>query len=185
MDYADYLMLLSPPENVKHEVARYKKASAKRIGVFESMDAPAHISIYSAERQKSFIVEPALQRMEDRLRTMPPVALHITGFNYFKHGDKAMTIYAEIKQSDAIKNWFKLLIANMNIKAYALNPHITVARNILPGSFDTLWPHFEQAKCQELFWIKELTILKRETFGHERNWKKHRLIGFKNQLRGD
>jgi 2'-5' RNA ligase len=182
MDYADYLLLLSPPEAVKTEIARYKKASVRAIGKFESMNSPAHISIFKAERQKAFMMEPALKRMEAKLNTMPPVAFHITGFNFFKHGEKAMTIYAEIKESEAVIRWFRLLSINLNLKTKNITPHITVARNITVEQFGKLWPHFAKAKYVDLFWIKELIVLKRETFGQEPKWERHKIMAFKNQF---
>ena len=127
------------------------------------------------------MMEPALKRIEAKLNTMPPVALHISGFNFFKHSDKAMTIYAELKQTDAVSRWFRLLTMNMNLK-YKITPHITVARNISVDQFGKLWPHFAKAKYVELFWAKELMVLKRETFGHEPKWEKHKIIEFKNQF---
>ncbi|GAA4308714.1 hypothetical protein GCM10023149_02740 [Mucilaginibacter gynuensis] len=182
MGYADYYLLLSPPEEVKQQISRYKKASINKIGAFESMNSPAHISIVKTERQKAFIVEPAFERMEKRLNTMPPIVLHINGFNYFKHGDKAMSIYADIRQTDSVKKWFRLLFSCINVKHASFTPHITIARNIHVSDFYTLWPHFEKAKYVEPFWIKELLVLKRETFTHEPKWSRYKTISFKNEF---
>lgn len=182
MDYADYLLILSPPDAVKHQIARYKKASEKVIGTFKSARSAAHISIYHAERQKSFMMEPALKRLAVKLNTMPPVAFQITGFNFFRHGDKALTIYAEVKQTEAVLRWFRLLSLNLNHKAKNITPHITVARNITVEQFGRLWPHFARAKYVDVFWVKELTVLKRETFGHERTFKQHKIMGFNNSF---
>jgi 2'-5' RNA ligase len=181
MHYADYMMLLSPPEQVNHEIKRYKQASAKHIGEFESMHSKAHISICMADRQKTFIIEPSLQRMAQKLSTIPPIVLHIRGFDFFKHGDKSMTIYARIDQTDAVKKWFKLLLQSINIKV-SLTPHITIARNIPAHQFEVLWPYFAKAQYNDVFKIDGLTILKRDTFGYDQHWQQHQLLPFNNRF---
>jgi hypothetical protein len=70
--YADYLFLLSPPEPVKELIGKYKKASAKHIGEFKSMDSPAHISVMHAERQKPYFADHTVTRLEQTLNIMPP-----------------------------------------------------------------------------------------------------------------
>ncbi|MCC8407621.1 2'-5' RNA ligase family protein [Mucilaginibacter sp. UR6-1] len=181
MHYADYMMLLSPPDEVVYEIERYKKASAKHIGQFKSMHAKAHISICKAERQKTFIIEPTLQRLAQKLSTIPPIVLHIKGFGFFKHGDKSMTIYANVDYNDAVKKWFKLLLQNMNLKI-SLNPHITVVRNITAKQFELLWPYFAKAQYNDVFKIDALTVLKRDTFGHEQHWQQHKVLPFHNRF---
>jgi 2'-5' RNA ligase len=176
--YADYLFLLSPPENIKHEILRYKKASARLIGNYKSMDSPAHISIQHAERQKPFFANTNVSHMEKKLYIMPPVLLHVDGFKYFTHLHSKKTIYAHIRSSPAVEAWFTLLKKNLNIKK-ALVPHITIARDIPEADFNTLWPHFRHKKLVEPFWINELKIVQRETFGSFPKWEKFKTCPFK------
>lgn len=70
--YEDHLMLLSPPEIIRTEIARYKKASAKLIGDYQSMNSPAHISIQHKERQKPFMTDRNVDLLETELRSLPP-----------------------------------------------------------------------------------------------------------------
>ncbi len=177
--YEDYLMLLSPPETVKHEIARYKKASARLIGNFKSMDSPAHISVQHLERQKPFMADKNLELMEQALNTMPPVLLHMDGFAHFTHLHNRMTIYATIRTTPATDEWFNTLKKKLRIKKNII-PHITVVRDIPEKDFDTLWPHFRHKKLVEPFWVKELTILKRDTLDAFAKWDKFKVFEFKN-----
>jgi 2'-5' RNA ligase len=178
--YSDYLFLLSPPENIRHEVARYKKASVKYIGDFGSMNSPAHITINQLDRQKPFMVDTAFERAESTLWAMPPVLLHMEGFKYFEHLHSKNTIYAYIRSTPAMEAWFALLRKNLNIKK-AVVPHITVVRNIPEADFKKLWPNFKNKKLQEPFWISELKILQREAFGTVTGkWQPYKTIPFKN-----
>jgi len=178
--YADYLFLLSPPENIKHEISRYKKASVKYIGEFSSMQSPAHITLNQLERQKPYMVDTAIQNLEAKINAMPSVLLHMDGFKYFEHVHSKMTIYAYIRSTPAMEDWFTLLRKNLNIKKIVV-PHITVVRNIPEMDFKKLWPNFKNKKLLEPFWIYELKIVQRETFGTTAGkWESYKTIRFKN-----
>ncbi|WP_183560096.1 2'-5' RNA ligase family protein [Mucilaginibacter sp. SP1R1] len=176
--YEDYLMLLSPPEGVKYEIARYKKASAKLIGNYKSMDSPAHISVQHRERQRPMMPETNFGLLEKNLNTMPPVLLHLDGFKYFSHLHSKMTIYAHIRITPAVDEWFTLLKKNLNIRK-SLVPHITVVRDIPAEHFNLLWPNFRHKKLVEPFWIKEIKMLKRETFAPSPQWIPFKTFEFK------
>ncbi|MEB0260796.1 MULTISPECIES: 2'-5' RNA ligase family protein [unclassified Mucilaginibacter] len=174
--YSDYLFLLSPPEPVKELIGKYKKASAKHIGNFKSMDAPAHISVIHMERQKPYYADHTVSQIERAINIMPPVLLHIDGFKYFSHLHSQYTIYAHIRITPAVDAWFTLLKKNLSIRK-TLVPHVTVVRNVSEADFKTLWPHFKHKKVIEPFWIKELKIVKRETFGGSLKWEAFKTFG--------
>ncbi|RFZ94408.1 hypothetical protein D0C36_02320 [Mucilaginibacter conchicola] len=176
--YADYLFLLSPPQTVVNEVARYKKASVKYIGDFQSMNSPAHISLAHIERQKTFFTEQTISLTEQRVAIMPPVLLHIDGFKYFNHLHDKKTIYAAIRNSTAVDAWFELMKKNLGVKK-AIIPHITVCRNITDEQFKTLWPNFRHKKWTEPFWAAELTVTRRETFEPYAKWQTVKNIPFR------
>jgi 2'-5' RNA ligase len=175
--YADYLFILSPPEPVKEVIGKYKKASVKHIGKFKSMDSPAHISVLHSERQKPYFAEQTVASLERSLNIMPPVLFHIDGFKYFSHLHSQYTIHAHIRITPSVDTWFTLLRKSLSIRK-TLVPHITVARNIPEAGFNTLWPHFRHKKLVEPFWIKELKIVKRETFGGSGGWETFKTIRF-------
>ncbi|WP_374950671.1 2'-5' RNA ligase family protein [Mucilaginibacter sp.] len=178
--YTDYLFLLSPPEHIKNEIARYKKASVKYIGDFSSMNSPAHISINQLDRQKPYLMDTAFERLESKIHAMPAILLHLDGFKYFEHLHSKMTIYAYIRSTPAMEDWFTLLRKNLNIKK-ALTPHIKVVRNIPEADYKKLWPNFKNKKLLEPFWIYELKVLHRESFGTTAGkWEPYKTIRFKN-----
>lgn len=177
--YEDYLRLLSPPEAVKYEIARYKKASAKLIGNFKSMDSPAHISVQHLERQKPFMAETNVSKLENSLNELPPIFLHVDGFKYFTHLHSKMTIYAHIRITPAVDDWFTLLKKKLHIKKTII-PHITIVRDIPEKDFNLLWPHFRHKKLVEPFWVNELKMLKRESFAPSPQWLPFKVFEFKN-----
>ena len=177
--YTDYLFLLSPPETIKNEIARYKRASAKHIGDYAGMQSPAHITINQLDRQKPYLTEAAMQHTQAILGAMPPVLLHMDGFKNFGHLHSKFTIYAYLRSTPAMEGWFTLLRKNLHIKK-ALIPHITVVRNIAEADFNKLWPHFQHKKLGEPFWISEIKVLQRESFSTTHGkWEAYKTFSFK------
>lgn len=180
--YKDYLMIISPPDDVIKQISKYKRASANKIGLFKGMHSIAHISITHQERCKPFMAEPFILNMEKRLLSMQPVELQITGFNFFKHGEVGFTIYAVVNAAPPNHNWFKLLRRQMGIKVVNFVPHITVLKNISPSLFKRLWPYFENSKYETSFKANSLTILHRETFAEHVEWRPYKELFFGNRL---
>lgn len=168
--YADYMLLLSPGDNVKAMVKEHKQYVAGVIGTYESLHSKAHISVHKMQRQKSFIAEPALRALNKNISTLPPITLTIDGFDYFNHGDEYKTIYVKLRISPITTLWFKTLKKHLNVKEFMV-PHITIAGNIPVAAFNELWPHFKAINWVEQFTVNELTILQRETFASFATWQ--------------
>jgi len=113
---------------------------------------------------------------------MPPVELYLNGFAYFSDGRSVRTIYAKIEMTDRAENWFKLLTMQMGIKLQNYVPHITVARNIPVTAFNKLWPNFESRDFKHRFIVNGLTVLHRDTFAEDSQWKVFRELHFGNKL---
>jgi hypothetical protein len=182
MSYADYLIIISPPDNIIKAVEKYKRASVKLIGHYESMYSTAHISITHQHRCKPFLIEPAVIIMEKKLGTMPPIELNIKGFNFFSHGQHTKTIYAEIELTETTEKWFKLLKIQLGIKVAGFVPHITIAKNIPVTAFNKLWPNFVNHSYSKSFTANHLTILHRETYVEYSEWRVYKEIFFQNRL---
>lgn len=181
--YADYLMIISPPESIIKEISRYKRASVNVIGHFEGMHSTAHITITHQIRCKPFLVQPAIAAMANKLCTMAPVELQINGFDFFNHGKTSKTIYAVIERDSRSDKWFKLLTSRMGIKAKNFVPHVTIVRNIPVTAFNKLWPNFENRHWSETFTANSLTVLHRDTFVEYCEWRVYKELFFANRLK--
>ncbi len=175
-------MIISPSDFIKKEVSRYKRASANVIGQFDGMYSIAHITVMHQTRCKPFLVQPAMALMGERFCSLPPVELHISGFNYFSHGSTTKTIYAVIDRTQQTNNWFNLLMKQMNIKSKNFVPHITIVKNIPVDDFNKLWPYFENRVFKASFKAESLTILHRETYAEYVQWRVYRELFFGNRL---
>ena len=177
-NYADFMILLSPPDKVKTLVRDHKLHAAQIIGNYESMHSIAHISIKKMHRQKSFLTTPLILGLNTKLTAIPPVTLAIDGFDYFNHGEDYKTIYAKIHSTPEITQWFKTLKKHLNIKEFMV-PHITIARNIPVSDFNKLWPYFKAIKWSDNFTVNELTVLQKETFAPFAKWELFSTLPFK------
>jgi 2'-5' RNA ligase len=168
--YADYLIILSPPDEIAGQVEKHKQDAAGIIGTYDSLHSKAHISIKPMPRRRPYMAEPEINGLKASMKLLPPVTLTIDGFDFFSHGDEYRTLYAKIRSAQYTTHWFKALKKNLNIKDY-LVPHITVARNIHKNDFDRLWPHFKKIKWVEDFEINKLTVLHREALNTFAHWE--------------
>ena len=180
--YADYLIIIAPPDHIIEEISRFKRASVRVIGHFEGMHRRAHISITHQTRCKPYLIQPAVVIMQKKLSTMPPVVLNIKGFNFFSHGQTAKTIYAEIELTETTEKWFKLLLIQLGLKVKNFVPHITVAKNIPVTAFDKLWPNFVNRHYTQAFTVGSLRILHRETYVEYCEWRVYQEVFFQNRL---
>lgn len=174
--YKDYMILLSPPANIHEQVKKYKQAAHRLIGDFEGLHSKAHISLKRLHRQKPFWTEPLFEKLEKELSLIEPVTLQLNGFATFLPTDYT-TIYAAIKSTPEMEDWFKRLRKCLNEKKAV--PHITIARQVPNELARKLWPKFKDRPWHEEFEVKHLTLLQRETFGHDKMWKHYRVIPFR------
>jgi 2'-5' RNA ligase len=175
--YADYTIVLSPPESICEQIEKHKNDAVNIIGTYDSLHAKAHISIKPMPRRKPYMAEPEIAGLKNNIKLLPPVTLTIDGFDFFAHGDEFRTIYAKIRSTHLVNQWFKVLKRNLNFKDY-LVPHITIARNIHISAHDKLWPQFKNVRWVEAFEIGQLTVLHREAFANFSPWQIYTEIPF-------
>ena len=174
--YKDYMIILSPPFNIAEQVKKFKLSSRRLIGDFEGMHSRAHITMSLLKRQKPFHTEPLIKRLEKELSLLEPGIFQLNGFATFLPTDYT-TIYAAIKSTPVMEDWFKRLRKSLNEKKSV--PHITIARQVPNEKAKKLWPKFKDRKWNEEFEVKRLTILHRETFGYEKIWRPFTEIPFR------
>ena len=175
--YKDYLIILTPPTAIAEQVKKLKQASRRLIGDFEGMHSKAHLILKRLPRQKPFITEPIFRQIEKELSLLEPFTLQINGFATFLPTDYT-TIYAAIKSTPIMEDWFKRL--RKTLKEKKAVPHITIARQVPNEKAKKLWPKFKDLPWNDEFEVKRLTILQRETYGkHDKSWQHFAHIPFK------
>jgi hypothetical protein len=177
--YHDYLIILTPPENVANYVKSLKGFSAKIIGDYDGKYSPASIIVQPWPRKRPVWIEPLIPKLERDLQTLPPLVLGVNGYDFFDQ-QEFQTIYAKLVSSPQTKIWFKLLRKFFSTPPF--EPHITVARSIPNEKFKKLWPYFKDQHFNGQFKVDKLTILRRETIGYDKTYKVFKEIPFNQKL---
>ena len=177
--YQDYLIVLSPSESVTNKVKNLKEFSHDKIGGFDSRYSKAHITIQSWPRKRPVWIEPLIPKLERDLQGLPPVILDINGFGVFDQ-QETKTIYARLTSTPQTKVWFKFLRKFFSTPPF--EPHITIARSVPIDDFKKLWSHFKNHQWEEQFVVDKLTILRRETIGHDKSYKLFKEIPFNTRM---
>jgi 2'-5' RNA ligase len=169
-EYADYMLLLRPDERICAEIAGYKKFAAGLIGDYPSMASTAHISISKYTRKKYYVMRPAIESLQPKLKGMSSIMLQVNNFKFFVHKNNTYTIYAAIEATYQSDNWFAALGKQLHISKSQFTPHITIARSINENCFYKLWPHFKYITLKHQFTINSLTVLEKETLNSHSKW---------------
>lgn len=173
--YHDYLVVLSPPEDVIKKIERLKEFSFKKIGEYDSHYSKAHITVQYWPRKKPVWIEPMIPKLERDLQHLSPVILDINGFGFFDHAERP-TIYAKLTSTILTEIWFKQLRKYFNTPDFV--PHMTIAKGIPNADFKQLWPYFKPNEWVEQIKIDRLTILRRESFGYNHGYRIYKEIAF-------
>jgi 2'-5' RNA ligase len=174
--YSDYLFILSPSDDIIDKVRSMKRFCLGIVGGFESLHSKAHITVQPFPRKKPFWIDPVTTKLEKEYTLISPITLQIDGFGVFTSGDNT-TIYARLNITPITDEWFKNVRRSLKLKKF--EPHITIARSLTADQFKRLCPHFRNRDWSETFLVDRLTILQRETIGHDRNWKIFKEIPFR------
>lgn len=166
--YCDYMMVISPPEDIKEMVRKYKLSSAKVIGPYDGMHSIAHITVTGQGRQMPVMMAQKLEYYQRKLIRIKANYIKVKGFHYFTHGATSATIYARVELSEELNAWFMQLKKVFGDNQRSV-PHITIVKNIPIENFRKLWPYFAGRSYNAYFMADRLTVLSRPTFGSERH----------------
>lgn len=177
--YQDYLIVLTPSNNVCKRIKRIKEDSAAIIGDYDSRHSKAHISIQQWPRKKPIWIDALMPKLERELLTLPPLTVNINGFDFFHHEENP-TIYARLEQNPGTLVWFKHLKRFFSGGSFI--PHITIARNLSSPTFKKLWPYLNKQIWSEEFKVDKLTILRRDMIGYDKSYKIFKELPFNRRL---
>ena len=174
--YKDYLLILSLPDKINQQVKKYRQSTARLIGDFEGMHGKAHITLKRLRRQRDEYTDQLFTQIAKELSLLEPITLQINGFATFLPTDYT-TIYAAIKSTPAMEDWFKRLRRSLEEKKAV--PHITIARQVPNELAKKVWPKFKDRPWDDKFELKRLTILYRETYSNDKKWEHYKDITFR------
>jgi len=160
-----YLVVLSPPQQVKDEIAQIKKDLNAIADITErNLHSIAHITLVDKLTDDVYFPET----IEEFIAGQKPFPIKISGWDIFDHGH-SITAYLKIISPAPI---VELMSA---VKSPSKSPHISLVKKIPHETFAALKPYLENLDYSAEWLCTDVTVLKKLMS------EKH--LGFKNSIK--
>ncbi len=162
--YNEYLLILNPHEELCNKIQHVKKEFAEKYKMPSAVYTKPHIALVNFVQ---------LEMMEDRiLNSLKTIAM---GYAAFKVELKdygsfpTHTIYINIESKQQVQNLIRelksaqqLMKINKENKPHFLdNPHVVVARKMLPWQYEQAWLDYSQRQFTGRFIADNMLLIKR------------------------
>jgi len=161
--YNEYLLVLSPHEDLRNKIIEIKKDFSGKYKVSASFGKP-HITL------ANFIqFEMREERLVNRLKAISmgyhPFKVELRGYGSFP----SHTIFINVESKQQIQNLVKelrlaqqLMTINKENKPHFINdPYLTIARKLLPWQYEQGWQDFSRRHFTGRFIAESMLLLKR------------------------
>lgn len=160
----EYLLIIQPHEDLYNKIMDIKKQFAEKYDCPTAMYSKPHITLINfvqwEMQEKKFV-----SRLKNIFESTAPFQVSINGFGNFP----THTIYANVQTKNDIINLVKstksaqyLLSFNAKNKAHFITePHISIARKLLPWQYEKGWLEYSNTSFSASFMVDEVVLLKR------------------------
>jgi 2'-5' RNA ligase len=159
-----YLLILHPDESVNEKIMEQKKYFAKKYECPSCLYSKPHITLIKFFHLAA-IESLCIRRINNFARGITPFPVQLNGFGSFP----SHTIYFSVQTKNEIIDLVKSLRGlHLPLKIdkdfqphFITEPHITLARKLLPRQFEQGWLQWHQQDFLAKFMVTEMTLLKR------------------------
>jgi 2'-5' RNA ligase len=146
-----YLVVLSPPDEVKTEIARIKKELNEIADITErNLHSIAHITLTDKLTDDVDFAET----ISGLITAVNPFTIKVNGWDVFDHGH-SVTIYLKIENQEPIITLMSL------VKSPSKSPHISLAKKIPHETFDKLRPYLDNLTYSAEWVCNEVNVLRK------------------------
>ncbi|WP_299290296.1 2'-5' RNA ligase family protein [uncultured Mucilaginibacter sp.] len=157
----DYLLVITPSEEVVSEVRKLKDFAKKLIGYYHSFNSKAHITVNHYYDGKALFFDERVPTCKSMTGRIDVFEIKICGFDFFEHQGN-YTIYAKVELSQNIKAAFSRFKKVFGADV-PQTPHITIARSLSYNQYKLLWYYFKKQSFECSFYADEIVVLKTPT----------------------
>ena len=162
--YNEYLLVLSPHEDLWNKIKKVKEEFSEKYKSAQAKWGKPHITLVNFVQ-----FEMLEERIVNRLKTIAmgytPFKLVLKDFGSFP----SHTIYINIETKQQVQNLIKavkqaqqLLTLNKDNKPHFMDdPHLTVARKLLPWQYEQGWQEYSQRHFTGRFIADNMLLIKR------------------------
>jgi len=162
--YNEYLLVLSPHEELWNKIKKVKEEFSEKYKSAQARWGKPHIALVNFVQ-----FEMMEERIVNRLKTIAmgytPFKVELKDFGSFP----SHTIYINIDTKQQVQNIIKaikpaqqLLTLNKENKPHFMDdPHLTVARKLLPWQYEQGWQEYSQRHFTGRFIADNMLLIKR------------------------
>ena len=162
--YNEYLLVLSPHEELWNRIKKLKDEFAEKYKSDHSRWSKPHITLVNFV-QFEMLEERIVNRLKTITMGITPFKVELKDFGSFP----SHTIYINIESKQQVKNLVReirpaqqLLTLNKENKPHFIDdPHLTVARKLLPWQYEEGWKEYCQRHFTARFIADSVLLLKR------------------------
>ena len=146
-----YLVVLSPPEKIKSDIALIKKELNDIVDISErNLHSIAHITLTDKLTDDADFA----QTIDKLIKLKGSFPVKVKGWKTFDHGH-SITLYLNIENPEPIINLMGLL------KSSSKSPHISLAKKIPHDTFEKLLPYLENFQYSAEWICNEVNVLRK------------------------
>jgi len=160
----EFLVVLQPHEELWNRITDVKRAFADAYECPMAAFTKPHITLVNFV-QYAMMEQRIINRLKLIAMGLPPIKVELKNFGSFP----SHTIYINITSRVPIVNMVKQLrqaqalmkINNDNKPHFITEPHLTVARKLLPWQYEKAWLEYEHKHFSGRFIADQILLLKR------------------------
>ena len=163
-NYNEYLLILNPHEDLRNKIMRVKKEFYEKYKAPVALYSKPHLTLVNFVQ-----FEMMEERLVNRLKTISmgyhPFKVELKDYGSFP----SHTIFINVESKQQVQNLVKelrpaqrLMTLNKENKPHFINdPHLTVARKLLPWQYDQGWLDYSHRQFTGRFIADSMLLLKR------------------------
>lgn len=162
--YNEYLLVLSPHQDLYDKIIQVKKDFSEKYKTSFALSHKPYISLMNFI-QFEMIEERLIHRLKKITSGYSPPKINLKDFGSFP----SHTIFINVASKHQVQNLIKelrplqqLMTLNKENKPHFINdPHLTVARKLLPWQYEKGWLEYSHRYFSGSFIADEMLLLKR------------------------
>jgi len=161
----EYLVVLTPHEELRQKIMHLKKEFSEKYEAKVSMGLKPHLAILRFS-QLEMMEERIINRLHSIAMGFPPFKIELNGYGSFP----SHTIYVQVATKipvqllqKQLKGFQRLLKPDNDHKPHFMEePHIAIARKLLPWQYEKGWLEYQHRHFSGKFIAYGMLLLKRK-----------------------
>ncbi len=156
----EYLLILSPPADVKNEIMKIKTAFHEKHNHVQAIKSSPHNTLINFGFNTVF-EEQLVSKIDEVVKFHSTFDTKLKGFNHFR----THTIYIGVETEAPIVNLVRSLHSALALPSsqsfFAWKPHVTIAKGLDENKFNEAMPDFEAKAFEASFLSTSILLMKR------------------------